>query len=83
MTTATPLPATIRSPEHVTRSHRDPTILTAEFSHESNTFSVRKTGIAAFVERGYFVGEDAVRARGDANTALAGFATSARRRAGE
>ena len=50
-----------------------PTILTAEFSHESNTFSVRKTGIAAFVERGYFVGEDAVRARGDANTPLAGF----------
>jgi microcystin degradation protein MlrC len=55
-----------------------PTVLTAEFAHESNTFSIRKTGLPAFVERGYHVGEDAIRARGQANTPLAGFLDVAR-----
>lgn len=55
-----------------------PTVLTAEFAHESNTFSIRKTGIPAFVERSYHVGEDAIRARGQANTPLAGFLDVAR-----
>ncbi|MBL8697593.1 MAG: M81 family metallopeptidase [Alphaproteobacteria bacterium] len=50
-----------------------PTVLTAEFSHESNTFSVRKTGLPAFMDRSYHIGDAAIRERGDANTPLAGF----------
>jgi microcystin degradation protein MlrC len=49
------------------------TVLTAEFSHETNTFSVRPTGYAAFADRCLLEGEAAIHARGDANTGLAGF----------
>ncbi|WP_432287750.1 M81 family metallopeptidase [Aminobacter sp. BA135] len=48
-------------------------VLTAEFAHETNTFSVRKTGYDAFTVEGVLFGDDAIRARGDANTEIAGF----------
>ncbi|MET2828335.1 M81 family metallopeptidase [Mesorhizobium shangrilense] len=48
-------------------------VLTAEFAHETNTFSVRKTDYDAFTVEGVRFGDDAVRARGDANTEIAGF----------
>lgn len=54
------------------------TILTAEFSHESNTFSIRPAGLAAFEMRGILLGEAAIAARGEANTPLAGFLDIAR-----
>jgi len=54
------------------------TVLTAEFSHESNTFSCRPTDLAAFHERYYHQGDDAIARRGDANTPLAGFLDIAR-----
>jgi len=53
-------------------------ILTAEFSHESNTFSIRPAGLAAFEMRGILLGEAAIAARGEANTPLAGFLDIAR-----
>ncbi len=53
-------------------------VLTAEFSHESNTFSQRPTDLAAFRDRYYFVGADAIPERGTANTPLAGFLKIAR-----
>jgi microcystin degradation protein MlrC len=54
------------------------TVLTAEFSHETNTFNKNRTGYDAFMERYGFFGEDAIRERGDANTELAGFCDCAR-----
>ncbi|AZO68056.1 M81 family metallopeptidase [Mesorhizobium sp. M6A.T.Cr.TU.016.01.1.1] len=48
-------------------------VLTAEFVHETNTFSVRKTDYDAFAVEGIRFGEDAVRVRGEANTEIAGF----------
>lgn len=48
-------------------------VLTAEFAHESNTFSIQPTDYAAFVDRGCYVGEAAIAERGAANTDLAGF----------
>lgn len=54
------------------------TVLTAEFSHESNTFSCRPTDLAAFQERYYHLGNEALSRRGDANTPLAGFLDIAR-----
>ena len=48
-------------------------ILTAEFSHETNRFSVRKTGLDAFRARMLKEGADAVAARDGTNTELAGF----------
>ncbi len=48
-------------------------VLTAEFSHETNTFSVRKTDYDAFTVEGVMFGDDAIRARGEANTEIAGF----------
>jgi microcystin degradation protein MlrC len=48
-------------------------ILTAEFSHETNRFSVRPTDLAAFRARHLLEGEAALAARGEANTELAGF----------
>jgi microcystin degradation protein MlrC len=54
------------------------TILTAEFSHESNTFSIKPTDLAAFEMRGVLHGAEALAARGDANTPLAGFLDVAR-----
>lgn len=55
------------------------TVLTAEFQHESNTFSCRKTDLKAFRDRYYYLGDAAVTERGDANTPLAGFLDIARR----
>lgn len=49
------------------------TVLTAEFSHESNTFSRCPTDYAAFEDRGVSLGDAAIAARGDANTPIAGF----------
>ena len=49
------------------------TVLTAEFQHESNTFSRRTTDLADFRSRYFMAGDEAVRERGDANTPLAGF----------
>lgn len=54
------------------------TVLTAEFSHESNTFSRCPADYAAFQDRGIALGEAAIAARGDANTPLAGFLDIAR-----
>jgi microcystin degradation protein MlrC len=54
------------------------TILTAEISHESNTFSIRPADLAAFEMRGILHGDAAIAARGDANTPLAGFLDVAR-----
>lgn len=52
-------------------------ILTAEFSHETNRFSTRPATYEAFAQRGLRSGEDAIWARGNANTGLAGFADAA------
>jgi microcystin degradation protein MlrC len=54
------------------------TVLTAEFAHESNTFSKRPTGWQQFQDRYCYTGDDAIRERGDANTSLAGFLDVAR-----
>src|SRR5512147_645143 len=54
------------------------TVLSAEFAHETNTFSIRKTEYGNFMDRYGFFGEDAIRERGDANTELAGFCDVAR-----
>jgi len=48
-------------------------ILTAEFSHETNRFSVRKTGLAAFRARTLAEGDEAIALRGGPNSELAGF----------
>ncbi|UVC15391.1 M81 family metallopeptidase [Mesorhizobium onobrychidis] len=48
-------------------------VLTAEFYHETNTFSLRPTDYQAFCVDGVHFGDDAVRARGEANTEIAGF----------
>jgi len=49
------------------------TVLTAEFSHESNTFSRCPADYAAFEDRGIRLGEAAIAERGEANTPIAGF----------
>lgn len=49
------------------------TVLTAEFSHESNTFSRCPADYAAFTDRGVRLGDDAIAARAEANTPIAGF----------
>ena len=54
------------------------TVLTAEFAHESNTFSIRPTNIADFQARLFLKGEAAVAQRADANTDIAGFMAVAR-----
>ena len=55
------------------------TVLTAEFSHETNTFSRRLTDMAAFAGRSCFLdGAKAIAARGNANTDLAGFLDAGR-----
>ncbi|KPL53399.1 microcystin degradation protein MlrC [Prosthecomicrobium hirschii] len=55
------------------------TILTAEFQHESNTFSRIGATLDSFRQRYWFTGDAAIQARGDANTPLAGFLDVARR----
>ncbi|HWL57532.1 MAG TPA: M81 family metallopeptidase [Paracoccus sp. (in: a-proteobacteria)] len=54
------------------------TVLTAEFQHESNTFSRYRTGLPQFQADALYYGEDAIAARGEANTELAGFLDVAR-----
>lgn len=56
------------------------TLLTGEFSHETHTFSRRKATYQSFVDRSLYLGDDAIRARGNANTGLAGFLDVARQR---
>jgi microcystin degradation protein MlrC len=48
-------------------------VLTAEFSHETNTFSRLLTGRQAFRDRFVRLGDEAIAARREANTELAGF----------
>ena len=48
-------------------------VLTAEIYHETNTFSCRKTDVQAFKDRFLLLNNEAIAARGDANTELAGF----------
>jgi len=47
-------------------------VLTAEISHETNTFSIHPTDIQNFRDRCFLDGPTAIAARGDANTELAG-----------
>ena len=54
------------------------TVLTGEFSHETNTFSARPTDHAAFRERYWYLGDEAVAERGSSNTGIAGFLDVAR-----
>lgn len=54
------------------------TVLTAEFSHESNTFNIHPTDMEAFRSRLFLTGEAAILERRDANTDLAGFMDVAR-----
>lgn len=53
-------------------------VLTAEFAHESNTFSIRPTDIDAFRGRVFLLGDNAIAQRSDANTDIAGFMDVAR-----
>ena len=53
-------------------------VLTAEISHETNTFSIRPTDLDAFKSRYFLLGAEAIRERGQANTDLAGFLDVAR-----
>ena len=48
-------------------------VLTAELSHETNTFSRRVTNAQSFKDRYVLIGDEAIAARGDASTELAGF----------
>uniref|UniRef100_UPI00262AE0CA M81 family metallopeptidase n=1 Tax=Pseudomonas sp. TaxID=306 RepID=UPI00262AE0CA len=47
-------------------------VLTAEFMHESNTFSAHKTGLPEFRRETLMLGEEAIKRRGRSNTGLAG-----------
>ena len=47
-------------------------VLTAEFLHETNTFSVRKTGIPAFEAGRFCVGNDGLIGLEGTNTGVAG-----------
>jgi microcystin degradation protein MlrC len=49
------------------------TVLTAEFMHESNTFSRYRTDLPQFQVDTLLYGDEAIRARRNANTELAGF----------
>lgn len=48
-------------------------VLSAEISHETNTFSIRPTDLQAFRDRYLLDGPGAIGARGNANTELAGM----------
>lgn len=56
------------------------TVLSAEISHETNTFSIHPTDLAAFHDRYHLDGPAAIGARGDKNTELAGLMDVARDR---
>ncbi len=53
-------------------------VLTAEISHETNSFSLHKTGKKAFLARYALMGAAAIAERGDENTELAGFLDAGR-----
>ena len=53
-------------------------VMSAELAHETNTFCVLPTTLADFVERNWLLGEEALAARGNLNTPLAGFVDVAR-----
>ena len=53
-------------------------VLTAEVSHETNTFSALQTDEDAFHNRFFLRGEAALKERGSANTELAGFLDAGR-----
>jgi microcystin degradation protein MlrC len=53
-------------------------VLTAEMSHETNSFSVQETDEQAFIDRYVILGSRAIASRGQANTELAGFLDSGR-----
>ncbi|MDG5467895.1 M81 family metallopeptidase [Deltaproteobacteria bacterium IMCC39524] len=53
-------------------------VLTAEISHETNSFSLHKTGRQAFMARYALMGAAAVKERGAENTELAGFLDAGR-----
>jgi len=55
-------------------------VLSAEFAHETNTFSKIATAYANFQAQDFFIdGPSAIAARGDSNTELAGFCDAARK----
>ena len=53
-------------------------VLTAEMSHETNSFSIQETDEQAFRNRYVLMGSEALAERGAANTELAGFLTAGR-----
>ena len=53
-------------------------VLTAEISHETNSFSLQKTGKQAFMARYALMGAAAIAERGAENTELAGFLDAGR-----
>lgn len=53
-------------------------VLTAEISHETNSFSLHKTGRQAFMARYALMGAAAIAERGAENTELAGFLDTGR-----
>lgn len=53
-------------------------ILSAEISHETNTFNIRPTTLKAFRDRFLLLGNAAIAARGDQNTELAGLLDTGR-----
>jgi microcystin degradation protein MlrC len=53
-------------------------VLTAEISHETNSFSLHKTGKRAFMARYALMGTAAIAERGAENTELAGFLDAGR-----
>lgn len=53
-------------------------VLSAEIAHETNTFNIRPTTIQSFRDRYLLDGDQAVAARGDKNTELAGLLDAGR-----
>lgn len=53
-------------------------VLTAEISHETNSFSLQETDEQAFLSRYVLTGAEAISERGEANTELAGFLDTGR-----
>ncbi len=53
-------------------------VLTAEMSHETNSFSLQETDEQAFRNRYVLMGAEAIAERGQENTELAGFLDAGR-----
>ena len=53
-------------------------VLTAEISHETNSFSIQETDEDAFMSRYVLMGDEAFSERGQGNTELAGFLDAGR-----